>query len=69
MTMYTSMYPNCKSCEVHLERAINFHDNTQLSYTNSLMCVSWQQIFRSATYQYTAPTPYYTRKLTDKRII
>ena len=33
MTMYTSMYLNCESCEMHLKRAINFHDNTQLSYT------------------------------------
>ena len=68
MTMYTSMYPKCESGEVHLQWAINFHDNAQLS-TQTASCVSWQQIFRSATNQYTAPTPYYIRKLTDKRII
>ena len=68
MTMYTSMYLNC---EMHLKRAINFHDNTQLSYTAWYALADKRSGFRPIVNEYTAPTSKLstvTRKLIDKAL-
>ena len=71
MTMYTSMYLNCESCEMHLKRAINFHDNTQLSYTAWCALADKRSGFRPTVNEYTAPTSKLstvTRKLIDQAL-